>query len=84
MSTWYYSGKARTIGNHKCYMEILTGSSIPERAVRRMVSLKRCSNMNMEKAKPQKKVTPEHSTSSELNTSSSLNKECFLNLSTNT
>lgn len=42
------------------------------------------SNMNMENAKPQKKVTPEHSNSSEFSTSSSLNKELFLNLSTNT
>lgn len=72
------------VGNHRCFVEVLTGSSIPEWAVRRMVSRKRCSNMNMEKAKPQKKVTSEHSTSSEFSTSSSLNKESFLNLSTNT
>lgn len=32
--------KARMVGNHKCFMEVLTGSSIPEWAVRRMVSRK--------------------------------------------
>lgn len=80
-STVYQLGiiqaKTRRVDNHKCYMEGLTGSSIPEWAVRRIVSRQGCSNMNMEKAKLQKKLTLEHSKSLEFSTSSSLNKEVF-------